>query len=273
MLTETTFTSITDRGPAIYPPHDWALPEGETSQGRYRTRFATSLDDLDAVLRLRFEVFNLELGEGIDASFETGRDMDEYDPLCHHLMVEDAAEERLVGTYRMMTSEMAALGRGFYSADEFHLRRLPCGILDHAVEVGRACIDRDYRNRQVLFLLWKGLARYVAWNRKRYLFGCCSLTSQDPAIGRKAHRQLAEAGAVHPGLRVVPLPGMECGGEEPRSADGEEVRIPILFRTYLRYGAKVLGPPAIDRKFKTIDFLTCLDVAAMDPALRRVYFA
>jgi len=38
-----------------------------------------------------------------------------------------------------------------------------------------------------------------------------------------------------------------------------------LVGTYLRYGAKVLGPPALDRGFGTIDFLTVLDVAAMDP--------
>jgi len=92
-----------------YPAFREALPTGETTQGRYRMRFAAGDDDLDAILRLRFDVFNLELGEGMDASFETGRDEDEFDPLCHHLMVEEAATGRLVGTYRMMTSSMAGL--------------------------------------------------------------------------------------------------------------------------------------------------------------------
>jgi putative hemolysin len=256
-----------------YPLFRESIPEGEIVQGRFRTRFASCADDLDAVLRLRFQVFNLELGEGIDASYATCRDLDEFDPLCHHLMVEDTREERLVGTYRMMTSSMAARGRGFYSAAEFYLGLLPRGVVDHAVEVGRACIDREYRNRQVLFLLWKGLASYLAWNRKRFLFGCCSLTTQDPIDGLDALSQLAEAGAVHTGLRAVPLPGFECRAPKGSGRASGRVRIPILFKTYLRFGAKVCGAPAIDRRFRTIDFFTCLDVAGMDPAQRELFFS
>src|SRR5262249_17668049 len=141
---------------------------------------------------------------------ESGRDEDAFDPLCHHLMVEDATTGRLVGTYRLMTSSMAARGRGFYSAEEFYLGLLPDEVLDQSVEVGRACIHSASRNRKVLFLLWKGLAAYMTWNRKRFLFGCCSLTSQDAAVGIQALATLAAQGAVDDHLRVVPLPGLEC---------------------------------------------------------------
>jgi putative hemolysin len=48
--------------------------------------------------------------------------------------------------------------------------------------------------------------------------------------------------------------------------------VPLLFRTYLRYGAKICGPPAIDREFKTLDFFTIIDVQALDDDLRRLYF-
>jgi len=256
-----------------YPAFREALPTGETTQGRYRMRFAAGDDDLDAILRLRFDVFNLELGEGMDASFETGRDEDEFDPLCHHLMVEEAATGRLVGTYRMMTSSMAARGAGFYSAGEFYLGLLPDAVLDHSIEAGRACIHAEFRDRQVLFLLWKGLASYMAWNRKRYLFGCCSLTSQDPAVGVGALARLAAEGAVDRDLRVVPLPGLECRLTPEDARPAGATRLPILFRTYLRHGAKVLGAPAIDREFKTIDFFTCLDVATMAPDHLRLFFS
>jgi putative hemolysin len=36
----------------------------------------------------------------------------------------------------------------------------------------------------------------------------------------------------------------------------------------LAVGAKICGPPAIDREFRTIDFLTLLDLEALH---RRVY--
>ena len=51
-----------------------------------------------------------------------------------------------------------------------------------------------------------------------------------------------------------------------------EAHIPKLFRTYLRHGAKVCGHPAIDRQFKTIDYLVIFDVAAMDERRFRMFF-
>jgi len=39
----------------------------------------------------------------------------------------------------------------------------------------------------------------------------------------------------------------------------ETPRIPKLLRAYLTVGAKICGPPALDRQFKTLDFLTLLD--------------
>jgi putative hemolysin len=37
-------------------------------------------------------------------------------------------------------------------------------------------------------------------------------------------------------------------------------RIPRLLSAYLAVGARICGAPAIDREFRTIDFLTWLDV-------------
>jgi putative hemolysin len=51
----------------------------------------------------------------------------------------------------------------------------------------------------------------------------------------------------------------------------EPVAIPKLLRAYLALGAKICGPPALDRQFKTIDFLTLLDLDKM-PLLARQRF-
>jgi len=48
----------------------------------------------------------------------------------------------------------------------------------------------------------------------------------------------------------------------------EEVQIPKLLRAYLTLGAKICGPPALDPHFKTIDFLTWLDLITIPPAVR-----
>jgi putative hemolysin len=259
---------------APYAPARELLPPPRRV-GRHGVRFAETAEDLDAVLRLRYEVFNLELGEGLAASAETGRDEDPFDAACHHLIAEADGAPGPIGTYRMQTRARARAHLGFYTATLFDVGSLPGGVLDLSVEVGRACIARPYRSRLALFALWKGLADYVEWNRKRYLFGCCSLTSQDERHGARAYRWLRKRGFLHPGLRVGPRPACACfGGDEagPDLPEDDALRIPQLFDIYLRYGARVLGPPAIDREFGTVDFLVLLDVEAMDPSARRLFF-
>lgn len=255
-----------------YPVATGSLPTPILEDDRYRVRFARSADDLDAVLRLRFEIFNLELGEGLDESYTSGRDQDEFDATCHHLMVIDRRGGRVVGTYRMQTAEMAARYRGFYSAQEFRIDQLPEPVVSRSVEVGRACVAHSHRNTQTLFHLWRGLALYVATNRKRYLFGCSSLTSQDPMEGLAIMRLLERRGNVHPTLRLEPQPGFHCYGDDLELDPDIDVKLPTLFRIYLRHGAMVCGPPAIDRRFKTIDYLVLFDVDAMDPRMFETYF-
>jgi putative hemolysin len=236
----------------------------------YRIRYARTPEDLDAVLRLRYEIFNLELGEGLDESHQTGRDEDGLDGRLHHLMIEDRTG-LVVGTYRMQTAEMADRHGGFYSAEEFELESLPREVLDGAVEIGRACVAKDHRNGRVLHLLWRGLAAYLTWNRKHYLFGCCSLTSQDPALGLSVHRHLEAAGAVHPRLCLDPRPEYRCTPVDPTSPVPPP-HVPALFQSYLALGAMVCGPPALDRRFKTIDWLVLLDTATIDPAVYQSFF-
>ncbi|GAB4223312.1 MAG: GNAT family N-acetyltransferase [Acidobacteriota bacterium] len=259
--------------PSGYPPFAELIPAGELAMGRFALGFARTLAELDEVLRLRYEVFNLELGEGLAASHETGRDLDPYDAQCHHLLVRDVATGRIAGTYRLQTSEMAAAGRGFYSAGEFELDALPIEVLENAVEAGRACVARAYRNKAVLFLLWRGMARYLAHTRKRYLFGCSSLTSQDPAEGTRMLRHLEQLGVMHPALRVPARPGWRCEIVPGIDRAPAGTRIPRLFRSYLRVGARVCSEPAIDRQFGTIDFLMLFDVETMDRAAYAAFFA
>ena len=264
---------------ATYPTFADQIPFDTVQEGRYEVRFARTEEELDAVLRLRFEVFNLELNEGLEESFDTGRDRDAFDDTCHHLMIVERQSGEVVGTYRMQTSQMAAEGGlGFYSASEFDLSNLPPDVVGDSVEVGRACVALGHRNTQVLFLLWRGLASYMTNNHRRFLFGCCSLTSQDKEEGRAVMQHLEDHGHLHPEIRIAPLPGFECYDEanDGDAAQDErpqrQVRIPKLFRTYLRHGAKVCGPPAIDRQFKTIDYLVIFDVAAMDERRFRMFF-
>ena len=248
---------VTPPQPDRLLPGQPLIPPLVEEQAGYRLRFARTEADLEEVQRLRFRVFNLELNEGLAESYETGRDEDAFDAQCQHLMVEHAASGACVGTYRLQVAESALGGLGFYSAGEFELVQLPDEVLGRSIELGRACVEHDHRSKRVLFLLWRGLAEYVLHNGRDRFFGCSSLTSQDPSEGARLYRQLEAKGMVHPALRVDPVPECVCPLDD---VTGPKVAIPTLFGIYLRHGAHVLGPPAIDRQFGTIDFLTYLEV-------------
>ena len=255
-----------------YPVSPDSLPQTSFKSGAYRLEFARTEEDLDEILRLRFQVFNLELGEGLTESFVTERDEDDQDRVFHHLLIRSLNTGDVVGTYRMQTPAMAAEHAGFYSAGEFRVDALPEAVLADSVEIGRACVAKDHRNGRVLHLLWRGLASYLTWNDKRYLFGCCSLTSQDGALGDRVYRYLVREGYV---LRpeIDPLPGLECGVASTNGGAAMDCSIPPLFQSYLNMGAKVCGPPAIDRLFKTIDFLVLFDKRQLGARVFRTFFA
>ena len=255
-----------------YPPMPSAIPAVHEESGRYALDFARGEADLRALQRLRFEVFNLELGEGLDSSYDTGRDEDAYDHACHHLIVRDKGSGDIIGTYRMQSVEMTGPG-GFYSSDEFDLSALQAEFLPQAVELGRACIASAHRNSRVLFLLWRGLAAYMTHNDKRYFFGCCSLTSQDMAEGLRVYRYLQGRGHIDSRWHAAPRQEYRCTADEADIGEHARAKPPRLMRLYLQYGARIASPPAIDRQFKTIDYLAVFDLAGIDKRIRRMFLS
>jgi len=265
--------------------------------GRYRVRLAETAEDLDAACRLRFKVFNIEMGEGLESSYSTGLDTDQYDPICEHLLVEDKLEDdparRIVGTYRMQSGATAERNLGYYSEQEFSFapyEPLRAGIL----ELGRASIDREHRTPEVLTLLWRGIAQYATDMGLRYLLGCSSINSKDPAEGWQMYRQL-EHYRVPPEFETMPTAGYACPieyegvqaqpsprqtdpgpdhAETPTPAQALETRkVPKLLRTYLAIGARIGGPPAWDREFGTVDFFTFLDLKLLSASARNRFLA
>ena len=290
--------------PGLNPslPETLSLPEHSVVHrihaevGRYRVRLAQSDEDRVAACRLRFRVFNIELGEGLESSYQTGLDTDQFDEACEHLIVEDKQEDnpvrRIVGTYRMQTGANAARRHGYYSEQEFNLapyEPLRPGVL----ELGRASIDREHRTPEVLTLLWRGIAQYATDMGLRYLIGCSSLTSRVPAEGWQLYRQL-EQFRVPPEFETTPTEAYACP-VEPQAEDAQpsacaaestdaevcepgcsrpvQVKVPKLLKTYLAIGARIAAPPAWDREFGTIDFLTLLDLKLLSPAARSRFLA
>lgn len=236
--------------------------------GQYVCRLVQTSEDLREAQALRFQVFNVELKEGLDEAFTTGRDEDPFDIICDHLIVEDRTSGCIVGTYRLQSGIKAKKGLGYYSEQEFDFS--PFESMRHEMlELGRACIHKSHRNLASLSLLWKGIARYAMNYDLRYFIGCSSLTSQDPDAGLEVFRMLKERFLTLPHLRTNPLPKYACPfGRQPE----RQPEIPKLLRAYLTVGAQICGPPALDKAFGTIDFLTLLDLKNLSARTLRRYF-
>jgi len=166
-----------------------------------------------------------------------------------------------VGTYRLQMGDVAKQNFGYYSEQEFDLAPYE-SLRAQLVELGRACIHRDHRSSEVLNLLWKGIARYVMGNGGRYMIGCCSLPSLDNAEGHAVYRSL-KSYLVEPELMTVPTPKYRL--PHALNVVTKKVDPPKLLRAYLTIGAKICSEPAIDWEFKTIDFLTLLDLQTLHP--------
>ena len=236
-----------------------------SSLDQYATRLARGEAEIRAAQSLRFQVFNLELNEGLAQSYATGLDVDPFDTVCDHLLVEHLPSRQIVGTYRLQTGVNAAQNLGYYCAQEFEFDVFD-PLRGQIVELGRACVHRQHRNLVVLGLLWRGIADYAKARGGRYLIGCSSLTSQDPRVGATAYTDLCR----HKHLtdlpwRTQPTRNYECPLDQLTE---EAVPIPKLLRAYFAVGAKICGAPAIDRQFKTIDFLTLLDLETMPVGAR-----
>ena len=222
--------------------------------------------ELEKALNLRYEVFYEEL---LNKKTFLGMDFDRFDPMCDHLIIMDKLSEKVVGTYRLISSTYSDK---FYSETEFLIHNLRV-VKGNKLELGRACVHKDYRNGITIALLWKGISEYMKRVDARYLFGCSSIATTNFIEISLVYKYLKELHFSSEEFRVYPkrkhvieqinhyLDTFERF--DIRTETIEEL-IPPLFKSYLKAGAKVCGEPALDKKFKCADFLTVLDVELLN---------
>ncbi|BAF60553.1 putative hemolysin [Pelotomaculum thermopropionicum SI] len=252
-------------------PGDWRWGTIKTSvqfeTGLYIVKTAETRAEIEQALRLRHEVFRVEM---LNAPLPSGLDTDRFDPLCDHMIVQTRDTGRVVATYRLNPS---AAG-DYYARREFAMDAV-LRLAGRKLEIGRACVARGHRRSAVFALLWRGMAAYLRQAKIRYVFGCSCVparTSRELALLYQYFRARHFSPDI---LRVQPLPPgiVPAGLLNPaggRPADDEVKRlIPPILQFYLRGGSWVCGEPYYDGEFNSYDFFTLLDVTAAAPAARR----
>ncbi|MET9747456.1 GNAT family N-acetyltransferase [Streptomyces ardesiacus] len=247
-------------------PHKPAAPR------RYTVALARDEEDVRAAQRLRHDVFAGEMG-ALLASPRSGHDVDPFDAYCDHLLVREETTGQVVGTYRLLPPERAAVAGRLYAENEFDLAPLDA-IRPGLVEVGRSCVHPDHRDGAVIGLIWAGIARYMTDRGHAWLAGCCSLPLADGGMlaagtwERVRTKHLApEEYRVRPLLPWVPRPA------SPAVPPRARTELPALLRGYLRLGAWVCGEPAHDADFGVADLYVLLPMDRVDPRYLRHFLS
>jgi putative hemolysin len=225
-------------------------------------RLAQSQYEIIEAQKLRYRVFTTEFGANIYSDEE--RDLDEFDPFCKHLIA--LVGDRVVGTYRILFPEGAQQAGRMYSETEFDLSTF--GAFRHStIELGRSCVDPEFRNGQVLRRLWSGLAQLLATRPESHLMGCVSVPMHDGGyFASSLYKLLQKEQLTFTGAKVFPFDPLPC---EVDSAACDVV-IPPLMRSYIKLGAKLLGEPHWDLSFNVADFPMAVPTAQIEKRFKLV---
>ncbi len=234
---------------------------GELRAGHLGVRIAVTDAERDAAQALRYRIFYNEMGAMPDERARLlQRDVDMFDAVADHLLVIDHAigsgPKAIIGTYRLVQNEAAEQIGRFYTADEYDISTIT-GFPGRLLELGRSCIDRTYRGRAAMQLLWRGIAAYVFLHRIDVMFGCASLPGTDPERLEAELTYLYHNHLAPPALRLRAIPSryVEMRRLDPASFDHRRTQqtLPPLIKGYLRLGGFIGDGAVVDQQFNTTD--------------------
>jgi len=229
--------------------------------GNLVARLAEDDSEIEAAQALRYRVFYEEMSAHPSPEVEAAkRDFDRFDEICDHLLVVDRQRTDLpggvVGTYRLLRSSVADQNGGFYTADEYDISRI-VGIPGETLELGRSCVEEDYRNRPTMQLLWQSIAQYVFRYDIGLMFGCASMPGTDPQSLSLPLSYLYHYHLAPPALRPRALDeryvDMRLLPEEEIDQRRALAELPPLIKGYLRLGGFVGDGAVVDYDFNTTD--------------------
>ncbi len=229
--------------------------------GGLEGRLARTAHEVAAAQALRYRVFYDEMSAVPSSGVaEARRDFDRFDEFCDHLLVIDPGRGDLPGgvvaTYRLLRSSVAARHEGFYSSSEFDVGPV-VGHAGETLELGRSCVDSEYRTRSAMQLLWQSIAQYVFRYDIEIMFGCASMPGTEPAslalpLSYLHHFHLAPERMRPSALpeRRVEMRMLEADAIDRRQA---LAALPPLIKGYLRLGGFVGDGAVVDHAFNTTD--------------------
>lgn len=245
---------------ALMTDTSWQLPQ--ITAGNLLVKLAATEREVEQAQALRYSVFVDEMGAQVpEEAYALKRDIDEFDPICDHLLVmdmarEDEGENPVVGTYRLLRSSIARQHNTFYTQDEFDISAILASG-GESLELGRSCVHQDYRTRATMQLLWRGIGAYIMRYDIEWMFGCASFNGTEVEPIKKQLSYLYHHHLAPPECRTKAQPDRYIGMNLVPKEETEHPRVvaslPPLIKGYLRLGGYVGDGAVLDPAFNTID--------------------
>lgn len=237
---------------------------------KYVVKTATTVKELAEVLKLRFQVFQSEFSGKKPHLALLKYDIDTFDFKCDHLIVKDKATSAIVATYRLLASSSARSDSKFYSQGEFDLDHFMT-LQGNKLELGRACVHKEFRNGEVISLLWRGLCQYAQKANCKFMFGCSSITFEELPLLSQIRSELEERGVFSDEYGVHALENFSMKHAPELSADSSKGKSALnsLINMYLLAGARLSPNFAYDSDMKCVDIFTVVDFERVSPSFLR----
>lgn len=240
----------------------------------FEVKIAQTQREIREALRLRYEIFKVEMTGSLKPPKAYELDTDIYDKFCDHLIVKDKIKNKTVGTYRLLLGSKVNRDLGFYSEKFFNIRNIK-RLANHSqiLELGRSCVHQDYRYGPVINLLWSGIAKYISDHNVRYLFGCPRLYTTEPEEVSKIFKFIKERFYAPLKFRVYPKPankfkGLKINVPLPTTREIWN-HLPPLVKGYLKVGVMVCGMPAFNPALDAVFIFALLDIQNIPAAYKQ----
>lgn len=233
-------------------------------RGRYNARIAQTACDIRKAQALRALAFQSSGG---------APDVDAFDGVCDHVLIEDTGSGDVVCCFRFLPlAGGQEIGRS-YSAQYYELSALE-RFEGPIVELGRFCVHPDRGDPDILRVAWGAMTTYVDTQGVQLLFGCASFAGTEPRTYYDAFAMLkARHLAPKRWLPRVKAPNVFRFAQRLRRKPdlrAAMAKMPPLLRTYLLMGGWVSDHAVVDNRMNTLHVFTGVEIAAIPPARKRL---
>jgi putative hemolysin len=219
-----------------------------------------------------------DIGEGSGKNC----DVDAFDEYYYQLVLWDCEKSQVAGGYRIGKIDDILLTKGvngIYLSTLFEISPQLLQKMPGSLELGRSYVSKEYqRSYQPLMLLWTGICHFVAREPKyRYMLGPVSITAEMNNTSKTLLVDFLQQNEAIPGLMPYIKPKHAFKGKKKAhlyyntfsthdlrdvqdaitELENNQMGVPMLFKHYLKMGAKMLAFN-VDPDFS--DVLDCLMV-------------